>query len=76
MNKWVLVALMLIAIAVVAGLLTRKEVRAEIVIRATPDEVWQVITNPASYGDWNPIFVAYEGTFGPDAEMALQMKMG
>ena len=76
MNKWLLATLMVLAIVVVAGLLTRKEVRAESVIEVPVEEVWEVITNPTTYGEWNPIFVAYEGTFGPGEPMALQMKMG
>lgn len=76
MNKWILGAVIVLAVLVVVGLLTKKEVRLEIVIDATPEEVWSTITNTQTYGEWNPIFVAYEGVFGEGAEMRLQMKMG
>ena len=76
MSKWIIAALLVVVLLVVAGLLTRKSVRAEIVINAPPEEVWAVITDPASYGEWNPIFVAYEGTFAEGNQVALQMKMG
>ncbi len=76
MNKWMLAAVAVAVLVIAAGLLTRKSVRAEIVIDAPPEEVWAVITNPAAYGEWNPIFVAYEGTFAADNKVALQMKMG
>jgi hypothetical protein len=32
-------------------------------IRATPEQVWAVITDFASYGEWNPFCVAVEGVF-------------
>ena len=43
------------ALLVLTSLLIKKSVRAEIVIAATPEEVWATITNPATYGEWNPI---------------------
>ena len=76
MNKWIIGVLVLLAVVVVVGLVTRKSVRAEILIEATPDEVWAVITDPSSYPDWNPIFVSYEGVFAEGSQVALQMKMG
>ena len=76
MSKWVISGLVVLALLVVAGLLIKKSVRAEIVVNASPEEVWSVITNPATYGEWNPIFVQYEGTFAEGNTLTLQMKMG
>ena len=76
MNKWVIGILVLLAILVVVGLVTRKSVRAEIVIQAPPEEVWAVITDPTSYPEWNPIFVSYDGEFAQGNQIALQLKMG
>lgn len=76
MNKWLIGGLVGFALVVVAGSLTRKSVRAEIVIEASPDDVWSVITDPTTYGEWNPIFVAYEGTFAQGNTVSLRMKMG
>jgi len=64
------------ALLVLTSLLIKKSVRAEIVIAAKPEAVWATITNPATYGEWNPIFVAYEGAFGEGNSLSLQMKMG
>jgi uncharacterized protein YndB with AHSA1/START domain len=61
---------------VLTGLIIKKSVRAGIVIAATPEAVWATITNPETYGEWNRIFVAYEGSFGQDNSLRLQMKMG
>ena len=66
----------ILALLVLTSLLIKKSVRAEIVIAAKPEAVWATITNPATYGEWNPIFVAYEGAFGEGNSLSLQMKMG
>ncbi len=76
MNKWIIAGIALVAFLVATGLLVRKSVRAEIMINATPDEVWSVITDPSAYGEWNPIFVEYEGEFAEGKTLELQMKMG
>ena len=76
MNKWLIGGLVVVALLVVAGLLIKKSVRAEIVIKASPQEVWSTITNPSTYGEWNPIFVHYEGEFFEGNTLTLQMKMG
>ncbi len=76
MSKWVIGGLVILTLLVVAGPLIKKSVRAEIVINASPEEVWSVITNPATYGEWNPIFVQYEGAFAEGNTLTLQMKMG
>ena len=76
MNKWLIGGLVVVALLVVAGLLIKKSVRAEIVIKASPQEVWSTITNPSTYGEWNPIFVNYEGEFVEGNTLTLQMKMG
>ena len=65
-----------VALLVLTGLIIKKSVRAEIVIAATPEAVWATITNPETYGEWNPIFLAYEGAFGQGNSLRLQMKMG
>ncbi len=37
-----------------------KELRTEIIINATPDQVWKVLTEFTSYGEWNS-FMVVEG---------------
>ena len=39
------------------------EVFTEIMIEATPEEVWAVITDAESYGDWNPVIIEAEGSY-------------
>ena len=76
MNKWLMGGLIVVALLIAAGLLIKKSVRAEIVINASPEEVWSTITNPSTYGEWNPIFIQYEGDFAEGNTLTLQMKMG
>ena len=73
-SKWMIaVVLVLIAVTLLA-LLSRKSVRAELTIRATPDEIWSVLTDSSSYPAWNPILVAVKGEFHEGATLDVDMK--
>jgi hypothetical protein len=39
-----------------------KQLRAEIDIQASPDRVWEVLTDFAAYPDWNPFITQARGT--------------
>lgn len=52
----------------------RKSVHAERIIAASPEAVWQVLTDTASYGEWNPIFVRATGRYVEQGTMHYQMK--
>ena len=69
----ILIALILVTIVLLA-MFARKSVRAEVIIGAPPEDVWAVLTDPASYSEWNPILVAVEGTFEEGATMAVDMR--
>jgi len=45
-------------------------------IAATPDTVWEVITDFASYGDWNPFVTACQAELIPGADIAMQVCLG
>ena len=76
MNKLLIAGVIVVALLILAGLLIKKSVRAVIVINASPQEVWSTITNASTYGEWNPIFVQYEGDFAAGNTLTLHMKMG
>lgn len=38
-----------------------KEIKTEIIINGTKEKVWQVLTDFASYPEWNPFIVQIEG---------------
>jgi hypothetical protein len=75
MNKLLIAGVIVVALLILAGLLIKKSVRAEIVINASPQEVWSTITNASTYGEWNPIFVQYEGDFAAGNTLTLHMKI-
>ena len=39
----------------------RNEIRSEVQIEATADEVWAVLSDFSTYGEWNPGFTRIEG---------------
>lgn len=42
-------------------LLGKKSVHHEIEIKASPAQVWEVLTNMQAYGEWNPVMQLLEG---------------
>ena len=42
---------------------TTKTFHAETIVAAGPDAVWNVLTDTASYPEWNPVFVAVDGRY-------------
>lgn len=39
----------------------RKELRTEIIIRATPQKIWMILTGFNSYPEWNPFIISLSG---------------
>ena len=73
--KYIVAGGVLLLILVAAVLLPRKSVHAELIINGSPSEVWAKIMETASYGEWNPIFVAVEGVFAEGARMRVEMRL-
>lgn len=40
---------------------THKELRTEIIIRATPQKIWMILTGFNSYPEWNPFITSLAG---------------
>lgn len=53
-----------------------KEYVTEAVIRATPERVWQLLTNPAGYADWNPEIVHVDGRFALNERITARVRVG
>ena len=55
-----------------------KEIRTEIEIKASPEKVWQVLTDFASYPQWNPFIrkINGEAKTGSKLEIQLQTSSG
>ncbi len=70
--KWVLPALVLIAVA--GALFTRKSFHVETVIAATPEEVWAILTDTASYPEWNPVFIEVVGAYAEGGKVQNKVR--
>lgn len=61
MNKFLIVLLVIVIILVILIFTGRKSVRHELVINASPEKVWQVLTNTDAYAEWNPTMQLVKG---------------
>lgn len=52
-----------------------KQLHAEIEIEATPDRAWEVLTDFATYHDWNPFIVQAAGQPVPGTRLELHMRL-
>ena len=65
----------LIGAALVAfSLLGHKSVHAELLIPASPEEIWSVLTDAPHYSEWNPVFVDVQGEYREGGKLTYQMK--
>ena len=44
-----------------------------VVIEATPDEVWDVLTDFAAYGEWNPFIASITGVAEPGGRLVVAL---
>lgn len=51
-----------------------KENRSEIEIQATPEQVWQVLTDLENYSDWNPTLYQGSGKVEPGETVEVSAK--
>ena len=52
-----------------------RRLHTEIEIQASPDRVWETLTDFAAYPDWNPFIVRAAGQPLPDNRLELQMRL-
>jgi hypothetical protein len=52
-----------------------RTLQADIEIQATPDQVWEVLTDFTGYRDWNPFIVEASGTPRPGQRLELHMRL-
>ena len=45
----------------------RHDVEAATVVNASPERVWEVLTDTAAYAEWNPVIVRLSGELRPGA---------
>ncbi|PWW24221.1 hypothetical protein JD79_03399 [Geodermatophilus normandii] len=51
-----------------------KRLSSSVDIGATPERVWEVLTDLAAYPAWNPFIVRAEGAVGPGRRLTLRMQ--
>ena len=61
-SKWMIGLYLLIGIGCFLMLIGKKSVHSKISINATPNQVWEVITNTAQYNEWNSVMLLLEGS--------------
>ena len=54
-------ALILVSVLLILSLLGRKSVKSEILIPASPQAVWNVLTDLEKVKEWNPVLIPIEG---------------
>ncbi len=58
---WFWIILALIAIFVILNITGRKSVHHEIIINASPENVWAVLMDTDNYSSWNPVMKLVDG---------------
>ncbi|MFL5616387.1 MAG: SRPBCC family protein [Gemmatimonadaceae bacterium] len=53
-----------------------KEYLTVATIAASPERVWDVLTNGAAYGEWNPEIVGIDGVIAPNAKIRVHVRLG
>lgn len=53
-----------------------KEYTTTVRISATPEAVWNVLTNASRYADWNPEIIGIEGEFAANARITATVRLG
>jgi hypothetical protein len=52
-----------------------RQLRAEVEVEASPDRVWEVLTDFAAYRQWNPFIVQGAGQPVPGSRLELRMRL-
>lgn len=53
-----------------------KQIITEQFIQASPEKVWDILTDTASYPNWNPFIVKMEGEIKPNGQLVNTMMNG
>ncbi|MEW8051218.1 MAG: SRPBCC domain-containing protein [Candidatus Thiodiazotropha sp.] len=72
-SKWLYAILGFAILLVVLYVAGRKTFHAEIVIPASPEQVWAVLADEQGYRYWNPLLVPKQGSFTAGSKVVYQM---
>jgi hypothetical protein len=51
-----------------------KQLRAQVDIQASPERVWEVLTDFAAYPEWNPFIIQASGAAAPGERLSVRMQ--
>lgn len=60
-SKWVIIAMLLVAALLLLYFIGRKSVHTELVIEASPQQIWDVLIDEEGYKEWNQILFPISG---------------
>lgn len=60
-SKWAIAGLIILCVFVLLLIIGRKNAHAEIIIEASPKQVWSVLTDFSNVKKWNKVLVPLEG---------------
>lgn len=72
-SKWAIALLVLIALLLFLYLIGRKSVHTELVIDASPQEIWDVLMDEEGYTTWNQVLVPISGTIEPGNSLTYNL---
>lgn len=52
-----------------------RRISSAVHIAATPDQVWEVLTDFARFPEWNPFLIAAEGQAVPGTQLTLRLRL-
>ena len=64
-SKWMIGALVFMAILLFLYLMGRKSVHTELIIEASPQQIWEVLMHEEAYPEWNQVLFPIAGKIEP-----------
>ncbi|MFA5983268.1 MAG: SRPBCC domain-containing protein [Methylococcaceae bacterium] len=52
------------------------EIRTELEIHATPEQIWNILTDFTTYAEWNPFIRSIQGVAEPDKRLKVSIQLG
>lgn len=51
-----------------------KELRTEIKIKATPEKIWNILTDFSKYPEWNPMIKSFTGNLAEEQKVTVRLE--